>query len=166
MENFSVKTFSSSELSDFFYDKNEKNILLFDNLKYIDWASSFSMDGSKNYYICLLDKDNLIRGAIQLKTGGSNDYEYTDFCNWVMGFTIEEGYQGKGYSKLLIKELFKFLNDNGFDNLLMSSYTEEGDEKLRKNIRNESLKYPSILFQDKEELFIVHRNNFNFGKKS
>lgn len=148
-----LKTYNESELISHFFDLKEStgidNFTPLINLKYIEWGV-MPTDGEEYVYVCLFEDNNVI-GAANLKIGGSGDYEYTDFNNWLLGLSINDSYKGLGYSKLIIQEMFEYLNENGVNNLLISTYTEEGSEKLKNNIRQESSKYPNINFKDKEQ---------------
>lgn len=149
LDMISVKTYNELDLVTHFSNCDTvDNFTLFNHLKYIEW-SGLILDGSKMVYVCLFDNDTIV-GAIQLKIGGSDDFENAGFNNWVLGFSINNEYQGYGYSKVMIKEMFKYLGSISADNILISSYTEEGNERLRKNIRNESTLYTDIKFKDKD----------------
>lgn len=85
------------------------------------------------------------------KVGGDDDYENPTFNNWICGFFIQHEYRSYGFSKYMISEAFKFLKLINADNLLVSSYTKDGFERISKTF-NEISKIYKIRFKDKEYL--------------
>ena len=102
-----------------------------------------------NLYLLL---DGAVVGALSLRMGGNGDFEFG--CkNWINSISIAEDHQGKGYSRVIIEYFFKYCSENGIQDILQSSYTVDGKQKVMRVFEELSEKYPEVGFFDKKRDF-------------
>lgn len=65
--------------------------------------------------------------------------------------SVKEGFKGKGISKILIDEMFSFIEKEKLDHLLISGYTEDGFNYLKAYL-NKKAKEINLKFQDSNEV--------------
>jgi hypothetical protein len=123
-----------SDLEKLVYDKlNGKLKKEFEEIRYFFPSMDLSQKSISVFsYVMVGDE---IAGLSKLE---KNPYQKNVW--WISFISVREKYQGKGYSKILIEELFKFAKKNKIK-ILGSSRTEQGSERLPKTIEKYSKEY-------------------------
>lgn len=145
-DSFNITT-KSMDLDQFrsYLRNNDKNKNIFDKIRFFQPNDlSFLSDKIKPHFI-LLEKNNEIIGLSKIA-----NYPYdNDNVYSVSFFTIDKEFRNKGYSRLMLDELFKLAKQKGWI-LKSSSYTYVGFIKLRK-LFNEYAKKYLVEFIDKKD---------------
>lgn len=136
VEKIKTKILSSSELIKHIYQgKNlpqDSRFLSSDKggtFKYFDLKELVDNQNQSNQKIFpIVEMNNEIIGLSELEQDPNN---LTNF--WLKFISIEPTHQGKNYSKKLIEEIINFTKENNYS-LEISSYTKQGELKIKKNI--------------------------------
>ncbi|MFA4942845.1 MAG: GNAT family N-acetyltransferase [Patescibacteria group bacterium] len=81
-----------------------------------------------NFY-SVVEMDDKVVGLSGLKKDPDREKNL-----WMMFVSIDPKYQGKGYSRKLVEEVFEFAKNNGCS-LRPSMYSEEGEKRLKRIIQ-------------------------------
>lgn len=79
-------------------------------------------------YFSILESDGKIIGLSEVKKNPKDEKNF-----WLMFMSIDPEYQGKGYSRKLIDEVFKFSEEHA-DSLTLSHYSHKGKERIERYI--------------------------------
>lgn len=140
-----VKTLNSIEANHLFFGgKIDKTIQ--DRIRFFNFRSACPLGEGMEFYTFLLDKDKIIGmahvGYYSLNAVSEN--------NWSISFlSIDKNYRYKGYSKLIVEEIFKQAKKRNLE-ISTSTYTVLGKEHLQKQFNTISKKY-SVKFYDKPD---------------
>jgi hypothetical protein len=119
-------------------------------INFLCWSNIYEIGMSENFFFCAFSDDTLV-GVAKLKTKGKDSLKYPGFYNWLSFISVKEGFKGKGISKILIDEMFSFIEKEKLDHLLISGYTEDGFNCLKAYL-NEKAKEINLKFQDSNEV--------------
>lgn len=144
---FTIKVFSANQKSKF--PAEFTNDLLFDydyrgvdDLKYFN--PSFDKDGETLFFILIDEEQEMVCGNIAFGVMDKERFKSYKSSNWFEGIFIHDDYKGKGLSKKLLQYFFDFCSQHGIDSVLLSSYTDLGLERVKKNVSLYSEQYPEI----------------------
>lgn len=132
-----------------------KDETVFDRISYMDSQMDFGWNARdiNPYFVVLYNKSKIIGVA---KIG---EYPYKPKNRYSLSYlSIDKKYQGLGYSKMIVSELFNFLKNNNLS-LDSSRYTDIGEKRLRK-ILNEYSKIYNVEFIDNP---LQNKTYENFG---
>jgi len=149
-----VKIHTSSELYDILVDYNLDNPFeaidkLDKSIKYFRNSLHNCDHKSTNYFFCLYVNGEIV-GIVKYKVGGCYSFMYPEYNNWISYVSINPKHQSKGYSKLLLDELFKFTQERNLS-ILSSGYTKKGYNRIRPYMRKLAEKY-NIDFKDSDRI--------------
>lgn len=112
-----VHVLQGNEISNLFTKKILKDA--YKNIKFFE--NTFSECDYKNLYFIIL-YDEILGKLIGVSNFGIYNNKY-----WGLSYiSIHKEYRNKGYSKILINETLKFLEEEGIDKIELSLLTEEG----------------------------------------
>jgi len=137
------------------YDLEDPFLALEDrmeNIKYFSETHPRQTSSSDNVEFVFFTEwiDNKLVGLCKLKTGGSYCYSHPECNDWVSFLSVDKDYQKQGISTKILNELFKYLLDNDYKKILISGYSKNGFQFLRKNILELGCKYSiEIIDEDK-----------------
>jgi GNAT superfamily N-acetyltransferase/2'-5' RNA ligase len=63
---------------------------------------------------------------------------------WLMHITTRKGYEGRGYARQLLEAAVKFVQDSGRHELKISTFSSEGETKIRPVLERLREKYPDV----------------------
>lgn len=102
-----------------------------------------------NIIFTTIDESNhTVTGALVLHLNPVASLNGTGCKNWVSSIGVHPEYRGRGLSKVLIREFFKFCVENNISGIEQSSYTEEGNERVRHLFEKYAERYPEVGFID------------------
>ncbi len=101
--------------------------------KYFDPRDLFENIENKVYSIVKNNKEITALGELEKNPYSQNIY-------WIKFLSVDPKYQGNGYASILAEEIFKFAKNNNIS-LESSSYTAEGQEKLKAVFRRLAEKF-------------------------
>ena len=90
------------------------------------------------------EEDGYVKGILRMKLNGYDSVSAKGFKNWLNFITVRKEEQNKGVATRLIKAAYTYLEENGHDHILISAYTQEGREKIRKTILRIAEEHPSV----------------------
>lgn len=124
------KILTSQELIDIIYQgesiPQDNRFLSIDEdgvFKYFNPQDLFDNIKDKVYSIVKNDKEITALGELE-----KNPYSQDTY--WIKFLSVDPKYQGNGHASILAEEIFKFAKNNNIS-LESSSYTKEGEEKLK-----------------------------------
>lgn len=146
-----AKPFTEDELIEYtlHYEQDE---MILEKIKYFAsnrWGRY--IQDEKNIFFCLIMSNKQIVGVTKLRTGKSESAYNPGYSNWIDFCSIHPDFQGKGYSYLMLVEMFNYIKENNIKKLLSSSYTQLGYDRIRKNLIKLSKTF-KIDFKDKNEV--------------
>ncbi len=90
-------------------------------------------------FYALVKEAQTVAGIAELEKSPYRDNTY-----WISFLSVDPEFQGNGYSKQLLEEIFEFAKREGID-LQLSTLTNDGETKLRRNLEDLAEKH-SIQF--------------------
>lgn len=133
--------------TDFDFKSKDGNFKSINN--YIDLDVPYLEQYLFNYYfgnnyifiVAVIDHD--IIGNIALFHSKKNNNSYV-----LDSIGVSEDYQNKGIASSLIEKMFSFFMNEKIFNIIISSYNEEGKEKIKHKMKNISKKYDNFNIVD------------------
>jgi len=107
-------------------------------------------DSHYHIYFCAFLNDKII-GMLKLKVGGESSFRYDNWKNWVCFISILPEFQGNHISRKLIQMMYQYAKEKNL-NILMSGYSEDGFNKVKKIFNEESKNYNVSLLDDRNEI--------------
>ncbi|MBX0310751.1 MAG: GNAT family N-acetyltransferase [Sulfurihydrogenibium sp.] len=142
-----IKTLKEEEMAKVFEKSGYKDCAEID---FLCWNNIYEIGFSESFFFCVFSGDTLV-GVAKLKTKGKDSICYPGFYNWLSFLSVKEGFKGKGISKILIDEMFSFIEKEKLDHLLISGYTEDGFNYLKPYL-NKKAKEINLKFQDSSKV--------------
>lgn len=140
-----VKTFNSNDAANFLY-KEVKDDSIQDRIRFFNFRSFPCLGEGTEFYSFLMDGKKVI-GIAHVGYYSLNAKHERD---WSISFlSIDKDYRYKGYSKLLVKEVFSQAKKRNLD-ISTSTYTVLGKEHLQKQFNEISQEY-GVTFHDKPD---------------
>jgi GNAT superfamily N-acetyltransferase len=144
-----TETISGKDLRDFIYKGNfepqEKRFLSVEEggvFKYFK-PTDAKLTTESQFYSLVKEEDKIV-GLSQLLRSGFAEGGKTF---WIQFLSIDPEYQGKGYSKKLIREIFKFAKTKGFS-LENSGYSSDGKLKLKNSFQEIAKEFNVSFLED------------------
>ena len=131
-----------------------------DDVPYLSQAFNVmaAVGGGANYLILAIDEStNTIMGVVVVYVGKTESLNGTGATSWVCGVGIHPLYQGKGVARFLINEVFDFCSQESIGKIEQSSYTDDGNAKIRHIFDEVSEFYPDVDFID---VLNIDQNNY------
>lgn len=150
-----VNKYTSKELEKKLIDKNNLSDPYFNyhylsnRLRFFKHEIPNNIINEEFHYFCV-EKNNEIIAVLKLKEGGNYSLKNNKYNNWISYISVNKDFKNKGYSKILIEECFKYLKKNKKE-ILVSGYTKEGFQKLKKTIKDMSKKY-EVNYSDEDKV--------------
>lgn len=142
-----IKTLKAEEMAKVFEKSGYEDCTEID---FLCWSNIYEIGLSESFFFCVFNGNTLV-GVAKLKTKGKDSINYSGFYNWLSFLSVKEGFKGKGISKILIDEMFSFIEKEKLDHLLISGYTEDGFNYLKAYL-NKKAKEINLKFQDSNEV--------------
>ena len=108
-----------------------------------DLDKNMNWTGIKVRQYSIVEVDGLTVGLSELE----ND-PYREGNLWLKFISVDPKYQGKGYASRLTEEVFRYAKESGYT-VQPSTYTKDGDKKLKRKIEEMSEKYSVKLTDDR-----------------
>jgi RimJ/RimL family protein N-acetyltransferase len=148
--NYTSETITADELIQIIY-RNE-NIPQDSRFSLIENGGVFKyfnildiLNNQKNKFYSIINVGNKIIGLCELEKS-----PYQEKVFWIKFLSIDQEYQGQGYASKLAEEIFRFAKQEHYT-LEGSSYSDEGDKKLKPLFNKMAEKY-LVNFIDKNKL--------------
>ena len=147
-----IKTFTTNSLSDKYEFTND---ILFDyEYEGIDQVPYLSQGfncaiGDENFLILAIDEfKNKIAGAVVITNSPKETLNGTGAKSWINSIGVAEEYLGRKLARQMIHEMFKVCDEQGIDKIEQSSYTDIGQERIRRLFEEIEKEYPSVEYID------------------
>lgn len=147
LKEITSKNFDFSQVGNFQFEAEEGELEILD-IPYFNVCIS----NSNTKLIFIAFEDTKVVGALCIEycergwNFGPNKWA-------MMNIGVNDNFTNKGYSSLMIESMFKTMNELELSGLLQSSYTDEGNQKIKKVFNRFSYQYPSVKFVDSDSVF-------------
>ena len=146
--NTKIKTYNHSEFRKLIYGSggqaNDKTI--FHRIKYLHHTDFDFVINDEQFYYIVLFKGKKIIGIAKLGYYPNSSKSETEYG--ISFLSIDKDYRGRGYSHLLVDNMFKLASEKGLD-VATSLYTYAGFTKLKPLFNKYANKY-NVQFRDKD----------------
>lgn len=131
-----TKTITAQDLKDYIYKgellPQDERFLSFKEggvFKYFELEDLIDFRKKESNFYSVVTVDDKIVGLSGLEKDPDREKNL-----WMTFVSIDPKYQGKGYSRKLVEEIFEFVQNQGCS-LQLSIYSEEGEKRLKKIIQ-------------------------------
>lgn len=102
-----------------------------------------------NIIISTIDESaHTVTGALVLHIGDRPTLNGTGCTNWILSVGVHPEYQGRGLSKVLIREFFELCKKHNISGIEQSSYTALGKGRIKDVFEAYAERYPDVGFVD------------------
>jgi len=147
-----IKVFTTNSLSEHYEFSND---ILFeyeyeglDDVPYLSQGFNCAI-GDESFLILAVDEfKNKIAGAVVITNSSKETLNNTGAKCWINSIGVADEYLGRKLSRPLIHEMFKVCKKEGIDKIEQSSYTEKGQQRVRRLFEEIEKEYPEVEYID------------------
>ncbi|NCU41851.1 MAG: GNAT family N-acetyltransferase [Candidatus Moranbacteria bacterium] len=112
--------------------------------QYIDFSQSLSdMRGEGGVFYLCAENSNVVVGIAELEKDPNDKFIF-----WLKGISVDSLYVQRGVATILIENVLQYVKDENVS-LKVSSYSSEGEEKLRKKIEELAREKQVVLVEER-----------------
>lgn len=146
------KVFTTNSLNDRYEFSND---ILFDyeyegldDVPYLSQGFNCAI-GDESFLILAIDEfKNKVAAGVVITNSPKETLNGTGAKCWINSIGVAEDYLGRKLSRPLIHEMFKVCRKEGIDKIEQSSYTDKGQERIRRLFEEIEKEYSDIQYLD------------------
>lgn len=144
-----IKLFSSKGTYDCYAGLDE--FLKLSGTQDIPYVNTIRPDINSEDIVVSIVHNNMAIAMLVIHIGSQPSVNGTGACSWISSVGVHPSYQGRGLSKVLIKAFFKLASIKKYGMIEQSTYTTDGELKIKKTFNQIRKEYPDVMFIDPSE---------------